>query len=346
MLTPEQINNIHHLHWAEKQSVRKIARQFHLGRRTIAKYLTTPAPPPVHRDRSSKLDSFKPAIAELLEQDSTVSVALIEQRLRAQGCDGGMTIVKDYVRTLRKSTAARRAYVRMEPAPGDRFDIDWGHFGALDYAGTPRKLYAFCLVECHSRKLYVEFTHSQSFETFVRCHLHAFAAMAGMCSRALVRQSRHGRGGARWQSGSIPSALPRFRSRKWLPACLPCRSGLEKGKIERAIGYLRRNFWPLRSFTDLADVNRQVRQWLDEIANRQQHRETGQSPEERFRRGDPAIAASPQLGLSRCRGSGSQGSPLALTVTATACHRATWAANSPSKLIHLPSRFTISITRS
>ena len=61
MLTPEQINNIHRLHWVEKQSVRKIARQLHLGRRTIAKYLTTPAPPPVHRDRSSKLDSFKPS---------------------------------------------------------------------------------------------------------------------------------------------------------------------------------------------------------------------------------------------------------------------------------------------
>jgi hypothetical protein len=77
----------------------------------------------VHRDRGHKLDSFKPAIAELLDQDSTISVALIEQRLRAQGFDGGMTIVKDYVRTLRKSTAFRRAYVRMEPAPGDRFGI-------------------------------------------------------------------------------------------------------------------------------------------------------------------------------------------------------------------------------
>jgi len=39
----------------------------------------------------------------------------------------------------------------------------------------------------------------------------------------------------------------------------------------------------LRTFTDLADVNRQVRQWLEEVANRRQHRETGQSPEERFR---------------------------------------------------------------
>jgi hypothetical protein len=55
------------------------------------------------------LSGSGPHIAELLEQDSTVSVALIEQRLRAQGFDGGMTIVKDYVRTLRKSTAARRS---------------------------------------------------------------------------------------------------------------------------------------------------------------------------------------------------------------------------------------------
>jgi hypothetical protein len=38
----------------------------------------------------------------------------------------------------------------MEPGPGERFEIDWGHFGALLYKGHARKLYAFCLVECHS----------------------------------------------------------------------------------------------------------------------------------------------------------------------------------------------------
>jgi len=47
-------------------------------------------------------------------------------------------------------------------------------------------------------------------------------------------------------------------------------------------GYVRQNFWPLRSFSDLADVNTQARQWVGEIANRRKHRETGQAPEERF----------------------------------------------------------------
>src|SRR4051794_19812559 len=65
-------------------------------------------------------------------------------------------------------------------------------------------------------------------------------------------------------------------------ACLSCEGGMGKGKVERAIGYVRQNFWPLRSFTDLADVNAQARQWLKEIANLRRHRETGQAPDERF----------------------------------------------------------------
>jgi hypothetical protein len=52
--------------------------------------------------------------------------------------------------------------------------------------------------------------------------------------------------------------------------------------VERAIGYVRQNFWPLRSFTSLADVNAQARQWLKEVANRRKHRETSQAPDERF----------------------------------------------------------------
>jgi len=36
-----------------------------------------------------------------------------------------------------------RAFVRVEPSPGERFEVDWGHFGVLDYFGDKRKLYAF-----------------------------------------------------------------------------------------------------------------------------------------------------------------------------------------------------------
>jgi transposase len=116
----------------------------------------------------------------MLEQDPTASAVVILQRLRPHGYDGGITILRDYVRQLRCPLHPPRAFVRIEPTPAERFEVDWGHFGTLDYDGDKRKLYAFCLVEGHSRMLYVEFTHSQTFETFARCHLHAFEALHGV----------------------------------------------------------------------------------------------------------------------------------------------------------------------
>jgi transposase len=180
MLTPDQISELHRLHWVEKWSLRKIARHLHIGRRTLAKYLNTPASKPARRERSHKIEPWKAAITELLEKDPEAGAPVIAQHLKPLGYDGGLTIIKDYLRTLRKNSIARRAYVRVEPAPGERFDVDWGHFGALVYNGATRKLYAFCLVEAHSRKMYLEFTHSQTFETFARCHLHAFQFFGGV----------------------------------------------------------------------------------------------------------------------------------------------------------------------
>jgi transposase len=49
-------------------------------------------------------------------------------------------------------------------------------------------------------------------------------------------------------------------------ACNPAAPH-EKGKVEAAIKYIRQNFWPLRTFEDLFDVQRQARQWLLTVAN-------------------------------------------------------------------------------
>jgi transposase len=263
MLTTEQINDLHRLYWSEHWPIRKIERHLNMGWKTIRKYLDAPAQGSVHRDRPSKLDPFKGAVAEWLEKDPGVSAAVIEQKLRAAGYQGGHSILREYVRSVRPRLTPKPAFVRMEPPAGERFEVDWGHFGAISYAGDMRKLYAFALVDAHSRMLYVEFTHSQSFGTFARCHMHAFTALGGIARQiaydnlatAVVEHD-----------GRIVRFLPRFlafaREYGFFPhACNPA-SGWEKGKIERAIGYLRQNFWPLREFTDLHDINRQARQWL------------------------------------------------------------------------------------
>jgi len=283
MLNSEQINDLHRLYWIERWSIRKIERHLNMGWRTIRKYLDAPAQGPALRSRASKLDPFKGHITEWLEKDPQVSAAVIIQKLSPLGYTGGHTIVQDYVLKVRPKRSPQRAFVRMEPLAGERFEVDWGHFGSLCYSGDARKLYAFALVDTHSRMLYVEFTHSQCFETFARCHVHAFTALGGV-ARTVAYDNLATAVAER--EGKLIRFLPRFlgfaREYGFSPhACNPA-SGWEKGKVERAIGYLRQNFWPLRQFADLHDVNRQVRQWLDEVANQRLHRETRERPIERF----------------------------------------------------------------
>ena len=283
MLDRQQVDTIYRLHQGEKWSIRKIARHLKMSQPTIRKYLQAPVLVPVKRRRTSKLDPYKELIAQLLEEDPKVPATRMLQRLRQQGYDGGKTILGDYLQRVRPRPK-RRGYVRVESQPGESFQVDWGHFGSLDYEGDPRKLYAFVLVESHSRRLFVEFTHGLRFETFVRCHQHAFRDMQGI-AREIVYDNLLTAVAER--DGRLVRFQPRFwafaREYGFCPrACTP-RAAWEKGKCERAIGYLRKNFWPLRTFRDLQDVNRQVRGWLKEVANQRRHRETREIPDERFR---------------------------------------------------------------
>src|SRR5512135_1856233 len=97
MLTTDQINELHHLYWSERWPIRKIERHLRMSWRTIKKYLETPAQTAAQRLRVSKLDPFKPTIAELLEKDSRASAAVIEQRLRPLGYNGGHSILREYI---------------------------------------------------------------------------------------------------------------------------------------------------------------------------------------------------------------------------------------------------------
>jgi transposase len=282
-LDSKTIEAIHRMTHEQKLSPRQIARKLHVSRDTVRKYLQNPVPPKTIRaPRPSKLDSFKPVIRELLEQWPTASSVVVEQRLKSLGYTGGNTILRQFMATLRKVRNPPRAYVRIESSPGECFQIDWGHFDVLDYEGDKRKLWAFCCVECYSRRLYVEFTHSQCFETFIRCHLNAFRFMGVprecLYDNLATAVSEH--------DGRIVRFNPRFlafaRELRFYPKACNKAAGWEKGKVENSVGYLRKNFWPLRSFAGLSDVNFQVRQWLDQTANKRIHRETRQTPDERF----------------------------------------------------------------
>lgn len=280
MIDTQTIFEIHHLK-QQGMSERNIAKTLHVTRKTIRKYLKDPIPKRPSIRRKSKLDPFKNEIKQLLEQDPRVSSEVIKQRIESMGYAGGITIIRDYLQQIRPTN--KQAFIRFESAPGKQMQIDWGHFGSLAYGDTRRKLYALAVVESYSRMLYVEFTHSQNQSALHQCMLNAFTFFGGtsheivvdnMLTAVIERQGRL----IRFNDAFLTFLIPL----KMVP--IACNPGAphEKGKIENAIKYLRRNFWPLRTFSDLADVNRQVRKWLDTVANVRVHRTTLKRPRDRF----------------------------------------------------------------
>jgi transposase len=281
MIDRRTVFEIHRM-FHEGYKIRKIARTLKLSRDSVHKYLDNPNPTRPVVVRTSKLDPFKQEIQGLLERDPSVSGAVLYQRLRSQGYTGGRSILGEYLHQIRPK--GKRAYVRFESPPGEQFQIDWGHFDALTYGKTPRKLYCLAVIEAHSRMLYGEFTHSQKQASLHQGLLNAFRFFQGtpkeivtdnMLTAVLEREGAL----IRFNEAFLEFLRP-FRI---VPkACHPYQPH-EKGKIEKGgIHYIRHNFWPLRTFTDLLDLNGQFRHWLDTQANSRLHNTTGERPVDRF----------------------------------------------------------------
>ena len=286
MLSQRTIFEIHRLNNLGL-SVSRIARTLQLNRRTVIKYLDEPNAPKMSIRRPSILDPFKDAIAKMLEADPEASAPVIRQRLMPLGFGGSITILKDYLRTVRRQATVKRAFIRFESSPGEQFQIDWGHFGSLVYGNTSRKLYCMAVIECHSRLLYLEFAHSQKQDALHRSLLNAFGFFGGtpgelvhdnMLTAVLERDGPLIR--------FNDAFLAFLRPFKITPFACNVGQAHEKGKVEKgAIHYIRHNFWPLRSFRDLADVQSQADYWRDHVANVRVHSTTGETPVKRFRPG-------------------------------------------------------------
>jgi len=266
-------------------SVRKIAATLRLSRPTVHKYLDDPTAPATKPTRASKLDPFKDDIARMLETDPKVSAAVIRQHLQERGFEGGATIVRDYLSHVRPSVQAKAAFIRFESDPGVQCQIDWGHFGSVPYGHTQRKLYCLAVIECHSRLLYLDFTHSQRQETLHRGLLGAFRFFQGtpkelVHDNMLTAVIEHQGPVVRFNDQFLEFLRPFHIN----PIACNVNQPQEKGKVEKgAIHYIRHNFWPLRSFTNLDDLQAQANHWRDQVANRRVHRTTGFRPIERFR---------------------------------------------------------------
>ena len=260
----------------------KIADWLGISRQTVYNHLDRVEPyPKPRRKRPSKLDPFRDYIGARLEKFDLPATTLLRE-LRTRGYEGGLTILRDFVRPL-KAEFVRRVTERFETLPGQQAQIDWGECGMITVDGERRKLYAFVMVLGYSRMMYARFTTSTRLPMLLGCMSRAFEAL-GMPAELLVDNMKQAvdqhdvsTGTVRWNSqfldfvehfGVLPVASPPYWPRV-------------KGKVERGVGYLKRSFLEGRSFTGLDDLNQQLQHWLDTVANVRIHGTTGERPTDR-----------------------------------------------------------------
>ncbi len=293
MIDYEQYCRIKDYHENRRLTVAQIARELYLDKRTVARWVAAEKfRPRKAAPRPSKLDPYKKQIVRWLESHP-YTAAQIFLRLREAGYTGGITIVKDYVHQIRPPRTP--AFLTLSFAPGECAQVDWGQFGSIAVGNTRRRLSFFVMVLCYSRMLYVEFTVSETMEHFLACHANAFAFFGGVPERVMVDNLRSAV--LRHALGQAPVLNPRYKDfadHFGFTVC-PCGVGQahEKGRVENAVGYTKKNFLAGLELSDFALVNPAARQWLETVANVRVHGTTKRQPAELFQTEKPRLKPLP-----------------------------------------------------
>src|SRR2546426_3247653 len=258
---------IRRLFFCERLSRRTIASTLGISRDLVRRALAMETyKPPRRPGRPSCLDPFKPSIDRLLEKFPTLSAVRIQEEIQKEGYRGGLTILRVYLATSRGRHQEIFAVCHFEP--GEAFQVDWAACGTMLHEGVPRRLWAFLMVACYSRMLYVEFTLSAATEDFLRCHQNAFEFFGGGFGYGIYDNLKSA---VIFHLGKEIRFNPRFLEFAGFylfePRICRVRRPQEKSRVENAVRYLRSSFLAGREFADFSDLEIAAVRWRDEVAN-------------------------------------------------------------------------------
>ena len=162
---------------------------------------------------------------------------------------------------------APEAYLRLRTLPGEQAQVDWGHFGRLRFGSAERPLSAFVMVLSWSRQIFLRFFPSQTMADFLRGHVAAFEAFGGVPRVLLYDNLKTAVLERRGEAIRFhPTLLHLAAHHRFEPRPVAVARGNEKGRVERAIRYVRDSFFAAREFSDLADLNDQADAWCTGLA--------------------------------------------------------------------------------
>ena len=266
MISVEQREKIRRAYFVEEKSIRQIARDLKCSRPTVRKAIGSPEPTEYTLSMSRPapvLGPYKERIKELLAENQRLprkqryTGRKIYQAVQQEGYAGSESTVRGYIARLRQTKKRQQVYLPLEFDPGTDAQVDWGE-GVAIIAGTRVTVQLFYMRLCYSRKLFMMAFPNQKQEAFFEGHVRAFQHFQGVPQRisydnlkVAVLRILEGRNRQEQESFIVLRSHYLFESRFCTPG-----QGHEKGRVEKGVGYGRRNFMvPLPNVSSFEALN-------------------------------------------------------------------------------------------
>jgi transposase len=282
-------------------SISAIARRTGRDPKTIRKYIARGLELPAYGPRRvgcpGKLTPYLDYLCERVSTYPDLSAVRLTREIRERGYQGAYTAVKRYIAATRPPDQSKPFEVRFETPPGQQAQVDFARFVTTftDEPEITRIVWLFSLVLGHSRFIFARFVMHQDLQTLLRCHMLAFDALGGVPLEILYDRMKTAVTGEDGDGHIIynRALLALAQHYRFAPkACRPYRAKT-KGKVERPFSYIRQDFFLARSFSNLDDLNAQLRDWLDTVANARLHGTTQRIVAEAFEAEKPELQSLP-----------------------------------------------------
>ena len=273
MTVPAEVEGeIRRLHFAEHWPVGTISKQLgvhaEVVRRVVGLFSPLRQPAPLTPRLCAPYAEF---IAETLARYPRLRASRLFDMVRERGYPGSQRTLREHVARVRPQPT-REAFLRTEALIGEQAQVDWAHVGSVQVEGGQRSLWAFVLVLSWSRAMWAELVFDLTAQSLCRSLMRAAQALGG-CPRQwlfdnpkTVVLERHG------AAVRFHPALVELASHLHVqPRLCAVRRPQHKGKVERAIRYLRDRFLAGRTIASIEQGNRELAHFIETIAHPRPH---------------------------------------------------------------------------
>jgi transposase len=297
--------------WLSGTGLRQVAAQAGVDRKTARRYVQAAVEAGLARDGGAAqlTDELVGQVAEVVRPARPGGHGLAWDRLEACRVEieaqvkAGLSVVKIGVllerrgvvvpyRTLHRfcvercGFGRRAATVRVaDGEPGAECQVDFGYLGLLfdPVTGRQRKVHALIFTAVYSRHIFVWLSFTQTLAAFIAGCEAAWAFFGGVFA-VLVPDN------ASAIVADADAVNPRFTA-GWLDYAQHCgfatdaarvRSPKDKPRVERAVQYVRGNFFAGEHFTGLSDAQARAHAWCQDVAGARIHGTIQARPAEVF----------------------------------------------------------------